>query len=84
VKVQTSVPGTFPVEFGAALAAIRKDPNSGFPFRSLVPLWSRQVPYTMAKFYFFEMVKEEFYRSVFTAPKESYSKGILLSPLFLY
>jgi solute carrier family 25 phosphate transporter 3 len=49
-----------------------------------VPLWSRQVPYTMAKFYFFEMVKEEFYRSVFTAPKESYSKGILLSPLFLY
>jgi hypothetical protein len=27
-----------------------------FPFGSLVPLWSRQIPYTMAKFFFFEKV----------------------------
>mmetsp|Transcript_7240 Transcript_7240/g.7323 ORF Transcript_7240/g.7323 Transcript_7240/m.7323 type:complete len:225 (+) Transcript_7240:37-711(+) len=53
VKVQTSVPGTFPTELGAAITAIRADPNSGFPFKSVVPLWSRQIPYTMAKFYFF-------------------------------
>ena len=82
VKVQTSVPGTFPTEFGAALAAIQKDPTSGFPFRSVVPLWSRQIPYTMAKFYFFEMVKEQFYKSVFTAPKETYSKGTHLGITF--
>lgn len=43
MKVQTSVPGTFPTELGAALTAIRADPNSGFPFKSVVPLWSRQV-----------------------------------------
>ena len=74
VKVQTSVPGTFPTAFGAAIGAMRADPNSGFPFRSVKALWSRQVPYTMAKFFFFEKVKEEFYARIFTAPKESYSK----------
>lgn len=39
VKVQTSTPGTFPTELFAAIAAIRKDPTSGWPFKSLVPLW---------------------------------------------
>lgn len=82
VKVQTSVPGTFPTAFGPALAKMRADPTSGFPFRSVVPLWSRQVPYTMAKFFFFEMVKEQFYKSIFTAPKETYSKGTHLGITF--
>ena len=82
VKVQTSVPGTFPIELSAAVAKMRADPNSGFPFRSVVPLWSRQIPYTMAKFYFFEMVREQFYASVFTEPKENYSKGTHLGITF--
>jgi len=82
VKVQTSVPGTFPTALGPAIGAMRADPASGFPYRSLVPLWSRQVPYTMAKFFFFEMVKEQFYKSVFTAPKESYSKATHLGITF--
>jgi hypothetical protein len=62
----------------------RADPTSGFPFKSVVPLWSRQIPYTMAKFYFFEKVKEIFYESVFTAPKESYSKGTHLGIYHIY
>lgn len=33
VKVQTSVPGTFPTELGAAIAAMRADPSTGFPFK---------------------------------------------------
>ena len=82
VKVQTSVPGTFPTSFFPALSAIQADKASGFPFKSLVPLWSRQVPYTMAKFYFFEKVKENFYYYVFTAPKEAYSKGTHLGITF--
>lgn len=82
VKVQTSIPGTFPTELASAVAVMRSDPTSGFPFRSVVPLWSRQIPYTMAKFYFFEMVREQFYASVFTAPKESYSKGTHLGITF--
>eukprot|EP01041_Mallomonas_annulata_P004867 gene4867-9695_t len=82
VKVQTSKPGTFPTEMGAAIATMRADPTSKFPFGSLVPLWSRQIPYTMAKFYFFEKVVEAFYQNVFTAPKETYSKGTQLGITF--
>jgi solute carrier family 25 phosphate transporter 3 len=82
VKVQTSKPGTFPTGFFAALSAIRKEPGSTFPFGSLAPLWSRQIPYTMAKFYFFEIVKQYFYENVFTEPKETYSKGTHLGITF--
>jgi solute carrier family 25 phosphate transporter 3 len=82
VKVQTSPPGTFPTGLGAALGAIRADPASKFPFGSVVPLWSRQIPYTMAKFYFFEKVVEAFYTYVFTAPKSSYDKSTQLGITF--
>jgi len=83
VKVQTSAPGTFPTEFGAALAYMRANSaETKFPFGSVTPLWSRQIPYTMAKFYFFEKVVEFFYTSVFTEPKESYSKSTQLGITF--
>jgi len=82
VKVQTSVPGTFPTATGEAIAKMKADPTSKFPFGSVVPLWSRQIPYTMAKFFFFEIVKEQFYKNVFTAPKETYSKGTHLGITF--
>merc|ERR1712113_580560 len=80
VKIQTSPPGTFPTTFGAALAARSK--IDGFPTGSLVPLWSRQIPYTMAKFYFFEKVVEAFYTYVFTNPRDSYSKSTQLGVTF--
>merc|ERR1719487_3069854 len=80
VKIQTSPPGTFPTTFGAALAA--RSNIDGFPFGSIVPLWSRQIPYTMAKFYFFEKVVEAFYTYVFTAPKETYDKATQLGITF--
>lgn len=82
VKMQTSKVGTFPTTLGAAVAAMTADKTSGFPFKSLVPLWSRQIPYTMAKFYFFERVVRLFYAYVFTEPKESYSKATQLSITF--
>merc|ERR1712070_599296 len=83
VKVQTSPPGTFPVEFGPALAEMRaKAVEYKFPFGSVTPLWSRQIPYTMAQFYFFEKVVEAFYTYVFTAPKSSYDKSTQLGITF--
>ncbi|KAI9203176.1 mitochondrial carrier domain-containing protein [Polychytrium aggregatum] len=83
VKVQTSVPGTFPTAFGPALAKMSAErAETGFPFRSLKPLWSRQIPYTVAKFFFFEKVVQLFYTHVFTAPKETYSKGTQLGVTF--
>jgi len=83
VKVQTSPHGTFPIQLGAAVSAMQaKKAETRFPFGSVVPLWSRQIPYTMAKFYFFEKTVEMFYTYLFTAPKETYSKPTQLSITF--
>ncbi|TPX35070.1 hypothetical protein SmJEL517_g02486 [Synchytrium microbalum] len=82
VKIQTSLPGTFPTAMGAAMAKMRADPSTRFPFGSLVPLWSRQIPYTVAKFYFFEKTVQMFYTHVFTQPKESYPKLTQLGVTF--
>nr|PVC49548.1 mitochondrial phosphate carrier protein [Theileria orientalis] len=51
-------------------------------FGSLRPLLSRQVPYTMAKFYFFEKVVQLFYDHVFTKPKSEYPKQVQLGVTF--
>jgi len=83
VKVQTSPAGTFPVEFGAALSAMSSNAAEyRFPFGSVTPLWSRQIPYTMAKFYFFEKVVELFYTHVFTQPRSTYDKTTQLGVTF--
>jgi solute carrier family 25 (mitochondrial phosphate transporter), member 3 len=83
VKVQTSPPGTFPTGLFAATAAMGKNRvETRFPFGSLGPLWSRQIPYTVAKFYFFEKAVEFFYANVFTNPRDSYSKGTQLGVTF--
>jgi len=45
VRVQTSDAGTFPTEFGAAYREMTsKASEYKFPFGSLKPLWSRQIP----------------------------------------
>lgn len=80
--MQTSLPGTFPTATGPAIRAMMADPSSKFPFGSVVPLWSRQIPYTMAKFFFFEKVKEMFYQHVFTQPKDSYTASTHLGITF--
>ncbi|KAI0060714.1 mitochondrial carrier protein [Artomyces pyxidatus] len=83
VKVQTSPSGTFPVPFGAALREMRATAvETRFPFGSLVPLWSRQIPYTMAKFFFFEKIVQLFYTHVFTESKSTYSKPTQLGVTF--
>jgi solute carrier family 25 phosphate transporter 3 len=83
VKIQTSPTGTFPTAFGAAWAEMsRTKVDTRFPFGSLIPLWSRQIPYTMAKFFFFEKIVQLFYTHVFTEPKETYGKGTQLGVTF--
>ncbi|KAF8347722.1 mitochondrial carrier domain-containing protein [Amanita rubescens] len=83
VKIQTSPTGTFPIAFGAALSEMRKTKvDTRYPFGSLVPLWSRQIPYTMAKFLFFEKIAQLFYTHVFTEPKETYGKTTQLGVTF--
>ncbi|KAH8103802.1 mitochondrial carrier protein [Cristinia sonorae] len=83
VKIQTSPAGTFPVPMGAALAEMSKlRVETRYPFGSLVPLWSRQIPYTMAKFFFFEYFVSLFYSKLLTEPKETYSKTTQLGVTF--
>jgi len=83
VKIQTSPTGSFPTAFGAALSEMRRTKvETRYPFGSIVPLWSRQIPYTMAKFFFFEKIVQLFYTNVFTNPKETYSKGTQLGVTF--
>jgi solute carrier family 25 phosphate transporter 3 len=83
VKIQTSATGTFPTSFGAALTEMSKTKlETRYPFGSLVPLWSRQIPYTMAKFFFFEKIVQMFYTHVFPEPKETYSKPTQLGVTF--
>jgi len=83
VRIQTSLPGTFPIPMGAALAEMKRlSAETRYPFGSLVPLWSRQIPYTMAKFFFFEYIVGLFYTHVFTAPKESYDQPTQLGITF--
>lgn len=82
VRIQTSPVGTFPTAFGAALKQMKLKPEYRYPFGSLVPLWSRQIPYTMAKFFFFEKIVQLFYTHVFPEPKDTYSKGTQLGVTF--
>jgi len=60
----------------------KNEGTNGF-YRGLPALWMRQVPYTMVKFGAFENIVRSFYRNIFTAPKDTYSKGTQLSIVFM-
>merc|ERR1739844_154553 len=47
---------------------------NGF-YKSLVPLWGRQIPYTMMKFACFERTVEALYAYVVPKPRDECSKG---------
>ncbi|KAJ3342841.1 Cu/Pi carrier [Gonapodya sp. JEL0774] len=83
VKVQTSPAGTWPTGFAAATAKMWAERGTTrYPYGSIVPLWSRQIPYTIAKFVLFEQTVSLFYTYVLTAPKETYSKVTQLGVTF--
>jgi len=83
VKIQTSKPGEFPTSFFPAISQmIAKRSETRFPFGSIVPLWARQIPYTMAKFYFFEKIVSLFYIHLLTKPKNTYDKTTQLGVTF--
>ncbi|CAN1126643.1 Mitochondrial phosphate carrier protein 3, mitochondrial [Linum perenne] len=44
-------------------------------YKGIVPLWGRQIPYTMMKFASFEMVVEMIYKYAVPRPKSECSKG---------
>lgn len=89
VRIQTSKPGTFPTNTVVAFNQMKSNEGErgsslsfvgvqGF-YKGLVPLWTRQIPYTIVKFVAFEQIVTLFYDHVFTKPKNQYSKGTQLS-----
>nr|CAD1825114.1 unnamed protein product [Ananas comosus var. bracteatus] len=51
-------------------------------YKGLVPLWARQIPYTMMKFASFETVVEMIYKYVIPTPKDQCSKPLQLGVSF--
>ncbi|XP_053993116.1 uncharacterized protein LOC128884084 [Hylaeus volcanicus] len=84
VKMQTApITQELPTFRNTLQVMMRQPKLYQFPFGSLRPLWSRQIPYTMAKFYSFEKIVKLFYENLLTQPKEEYGKMTQLSVTFL-
>merc|ERR1719233_1151130 len=75
VRMQTSALGTFPTTLRGAFPAILKAEGVNGFYKSLVPLWGRQIPYTMMKFACFERTVEAIYANLVPKPRAECSKG---------
>jgi len=73
VRIQTQ-PG-FVSTLRAAAPLIYKDEGMNGFYKGLVPLWMRQIPYTMMKFACFEKTIELLYRYVVPKPRSECSKA---------
>lgn len=73
VKIQTT-PGYAKTFREAVPKMLAEEGISGF-YKGLVPLWMRQIPYTMMKFACFERTVELLYKHVVPKPRSECSKG---------
>ncbi|XP_044755404.1 phosphate carrier protein, mitochondrial-like [Coccinella septempunctata] len=73
VKIQTT-PGYTDRLREALPKIMREEGLTGF-YKGLVPLWMRQIPYTMMKFACFERTVELLYHHVVPKPRSECSKG---------
>lgn len=73
VKIQT-MPG-FANNLREAIPRMMKEEGVGAFYKGLVPLWMRQIPYTMMKFACFERTVELLYAHVVPKPRSECSKG---------
>merc|ERR1719213_355688 len=75
VRIQTSEVGTFPTTLREAAPKIYAAEGLNGFYKSLVPLWGRQIPYTMMKFACFERTVEAIYQYVVPKPRAECSKS---------
>lgn len=73
VRAQTQ-PGCSPHLRVVAPMIMRSEGLAGF-YKGIVPLWSRQIPYTMMKFACFERTVELLYQHVVPKPRDKCSKS---------
>lgn len=79
VRIQT-MPG-YANNLGEALPKMKAEGISAF-YKGLVPLWMRQIPYTMMKFACFERTLELLYEFVVPKPRADCTKGEQLAVTF--
>merc|ERR1719431_754430 len=82
VRIQTSPVGTFPTTLRAAFPKILGEEGINGFYKSLVPLWGRQIPYTMMKFACFQRTVEALYEHVVPKPRAECSKSEQLAVTF--
>jgi len=80
VRIQTK-PGFASTLREGAPIIYREEGLTGF-YKGLVPLWCRQIPYTMMKFACFEKTVEALYQYVVPKPREQCSKSEQLMVTF--
>ncbi|CAK8542720.1 unnamed protein product [Lathyrus sativus] len=80
VRVQTQ-PG-FARGLGDGLPKFVKSEGVLGLYKGLVPLWGRQIPYTMMKFASFETIVEQIYKHAIPRPKSECSKSLQLGVSF--
>ncbi|XP_023311912.1 phosphate carrier protein, mitochondrial-like [Anoplophora glabripennis] len=73
VKIQTT--SGFANKLREAVPKMYADEGMNAFYKALVPLWMRQIPYTMAKFACFERTVEILYKYVMPKPRAECTKG---------
>merc|ERR1719511_398048 len=75
VRIQTSPAGTFPTTLREGAPKIYAAEGMNGFYKSLVPLWGRQIPYTMMKLACFERTVELLYANVVPKPRDQCNKS---------
>ncbi|KAK0731151.1 mitochondrial carrier domain-containing protein [Lasiosphaeris hirsuta] len=73
VRMQTTIPSQYKGTLDGISQITAKEGIAGL-YKGLVPLWGRQIPYTMMKFASFETIVEKIYDTL-PGNKDDYSKG---------
>ncbi|KAJ6848280.1 putative mitochondrial phosphate carrier protein 3, mitochondrial [Iris pallida] len=82
VKVRLQTQPGFARGLSDGLSKFVKGEGSLGLYKGLVPLWGRQIPYTMMKFASFEMIVDMLYKQAIPQPKEQCSKALQLGVSF--
>jgi len=75
VRMQTTIPPYANSIVDGMQKFAAKEGGYGALYKSLTSLWSRQIPYTMMKFWSFEATVSYIYGSILGKPKDAYNKA---------
>ncbi|KAK3102769.1 hypothetical protein FSP39_013829, partial [Pinctada imbricata] len=83
VKVRIQTQTGWSTTLGEGFPRILKEEGIGGFYKGLVPLWARQIPYTMMKFACFERTVEALYKYVVPKPRADCNKTEQLMVTFV-